>query len=104
MTVSSQGFKIWAHHALDTADAGVMQQFSRCRALTLAAKLESFYCNIQANLVTEFEAVSDGLFRPINSDLHPINFVLFNALSERIAGKPEDAQWRIIESRPFHRS
>src|SRR5262252_9222828 len=99
MPVSSQGLKIWAHYALNTADAGVMEQFSRCGPLTLAAKLESFYCNIQTNLVAELETVGDGLFRPVNPDLHPVNFMFFDALSERIAGKPEGAQRRVIESR-----
>jgi len=82
MTVSSQGFEIWAHYALNTADAGVMEQFSRCGPLTLAAKLESFYCNIQTNLVAELETVADGLFWPVNPDLHPVNFMLLNALSK----------------------
>ena len=104
MNASSQCFKIWAHDPLDTADARVMEQLSRCRASEFAAELEGLYCNIQTNFVAEFETVDDGLFRTVDFDRYPIDHVLFNPLGERFAGIPENTQRRIIESWLFHGS
>ena len=96
---SLMDLQIRANDFLNSTESGKFKNALRLEAFVAAVESQPLHCNIEADLVAEFEAVGDGLLGTVHTDRHPVDRVRFDASRESRCRKSKDAKWWVVEQR-----
>src|ERR1035437_4257784 len=88
----SQGLHIGANDIANPADFGVAVDFVDVGLFLEKAILQSFYCDIESDLVPELETVGDGFRSRIDADGDAFDLMGFDSFSQGRPGQSYDPE------------